>query len=261
MGKSVINMRKLILLLAFAVSAQGALTTVSDTIKYADGTTASGQVLISWDTFTTAGGTVVAAGEKSVKVTLGVFSTTLEPNDTATPSASYTVKYNLTKGAVSSGTWVRGTNQIEYWVVPTSATAVTISSVRTATAVTSTMTLAISALTGGSAKGDLIVYNGTSFVNFAASGTDGQVLKSDSSTTSGLAWTNAMFNPMTALGDVMYGGAAGAVTRLAGNTTTTRKFLSQTGDGANSAAPAWGTIADTDVPDTISLRSPSRTCS
>lgn len=52
----------------------------------------------------------------------------------------------------------------------------------------------------------------------------------------------------TALGDLVYGGAAGAGTRLAGNTTTTRKFLRQTGDGAASAAPAWDTLLAADVP-------------
>lgn len=43
----------------------------------------------------------------------------------------------------------------------------------------------------------------------------------------------------TTIGDLIYGGASGTPTRLAGNTTTTTKFLSQTGDGVNSAAPSW----------------------
>jgi hypothetical protein len=52
---------------------------------------------------------------------------------------------------------------------------------------------------------------------------------------------------MTALGDIIYGGASGAATKLLGNTTTTKKFLRQTGDGTNSAAPAWDTVTKTDV--------------
>lgn len=36
--------------------------------------------------------------------------------------------------------------------------------------------------------------------------------------------------------------------RLAGNTTTTRKYLTQTGDGTYSAAPAWNTINAVDIP-------------
>ena len=52
---------------------------------------------------------------------------------------------------------------------------------------------------------------------------------------------------MTALGDVIYGAASGVATRLAGNTTLTRKFLRQTGNGTNSAAPAWDTITIADL--------------
>jgi hypothetical protein len=55
-------------------------------------------------------------------------------------------------------------------------------------------------------------------------------------------------SPMTTLGDTIYGGASGAATRLAGNTTTTRKFLRQTGDGTVSAAPAWDTLVAGDIP-------------
>ena len=50
---------------------------------------------------------------------------------------------------------------------------------------------------------------------------------------------SVLSNPMTTLGDIIYGGASGLATRLAGNTTATRKFLAQTGDGSNSAAPEW----------------------
>lgn len=49
-------------------------------------------------------------------------------------------------------------------------------------------------------------------------------------------------SPLTALGDVIYGSAINTATRLAGNITTTRKFLAQTGDGVLSAAPVWDTV-------------------
>lgn len=62
-----------------------------------------------------------------------------------------------------------------------------------------------------------------------------------------LAGLGGLTNPMTTLGDIIYGGASGAVTRLAGNITTTRQFLSQTGTGSASAAPAWATIAGSDI--------------
>ena len=43
-------------------------------------------------------------------------------------------------------------------------------------------------------------------------------------------------------GDTLYASASNTLAKLSGNTTTTKKYLSQTGDGANSAAPAWDEI-------------------
>lgn len=53
--------------------------------------------------------------------------------------------------------------------------------------------------------------------------------------------------PMTTLGDMTYEGTPPTAMRLAGNTSTTKKFLTQTGTGTVSAAPAWGTISNSDV--------------
>jgi len=44
------------------------------------------------------------------------------------------------------------------------------------------------------------------------------------------------------LGDTVYGNATPTWAKLSGNTTTTRKFLRQTGTGTASAAPAWDTL-------------------
>ena len=52
--------------------------------------------------------------------------------------------------------------------------------------------------------------------------------------------TSGIVNPLSALGDMIYGGAAGALTRLPGNTTTGMTILAQTGAGGSvSAAPVW----------------------
>jgi hypothetical protein len=53
------------------------------------------------------------------------------------------------------------------------------------------------------------------------------------------------------LGDTLYRGAADWL-RLVGNTTTTRKFLRQTGDGTSAAAPAWDTIVEGDIASALS---------
>jgi hypothetical protein len=54
-------------------------------------------------------------------------------------------------------------------------------------------------------------------------------------------------NNTTLLGSVHYQSALNVTTQLAPNTTTTKKFLRQTGDGTNGAAPAWDTATATDV--------------
>lgn len=66
----------------------------------------------------------------------------------------------------------------------------------------------------------------------------------------GQTTATAAFNalsPITTLGDIVYGSGTNAATRLAGNTTATKNFLSQTGTGSVSAAPAWSTVSKSDV--------------
>lgn len=65
--------------------------------------------------------------------------------------------------------------------------------------------------------------------------------------TSKAAGFNAL-SPITTIGDLIYGDAANSNARLAGNTTTTKQFLSSTGDGTASAAPTWGALANGDIP-------------
>lgn len=56
----------------------------------------------------------------------------------------------------------------------------------------------------------------------------------------GSAWTpSAGSSVLTTLGDILYENATPANTRLPGNTTATKKYLSQTGTGSVSAAPSW----------------------
>lgn len=49
------------------------------------------------------------------------------------------------------------------------------------------------------------------------------------------------------LGDTLYASATNTLAKLAGNTTTTKKFLAQTGTGSVSAAPAWNTLSPSDI--------------
>lgn len=56
--------------------------------------------------------------------------------------------------------------------------------------------------------------------------------------------------PTTTLGDTVYHDGTDNV-RLAGNTTATRKFVRQTGNGTISAAPVWDTLVDADIPSVL----------
>ena len=58
-------------------------------------------------------------------------------------------------------------------------------------------------------------------------------------------------NGTTLLGGIPYQSGTDTTTLLAPNTTTTKKFLTQTGDGTNGAIPLWGGIASGDLPGTI----------
>jgi hypothetical protein len=63
-----------------------------------------------------------------------------------------------------------------------------------------------------------------------------------------LAGLGGFANPMTTLGDVIYGGASGTATRLAGDVTDVKKFLSATSVAGVAQAPSWVSIAAADIP-------------
>jgi len=62
--------------------------------------------------------------------------------------------------------------------------------------------------------------------------------------------TNAFnaLSPMSAAGDLIYGGTSGAGTRLGGNTTATKQFLTGTGTGTVANAPTWSALTASDLP-------------
>jgi hypothetical protein len=80
------------------------------------------------------------------------------------------------------------------------------------------------------------------------SGTLPQAQGGTGATTQTLAFAAFFKTIATTLGDLVYGGSSGTPTRLAGDTSNTKKFLTETSSGAVAAAPTWGTIAAADVP-------------
>ena len=73
--------------------------------------------------------------------------------------------------------------------------------------------------------------------------------------TSGSAatWQFGANGILTTLGDMLFENSTPALARLAGNTSAAKMFLTQTGNGGTSAAPAWGTIASADLPPSVAL--------
>jgi hypothetical protein len=78
-------------------------------------------------------------------------------------------------------------------------------------------------------------------------GTEGQLLRYDEFGSLEVFTANYMSNVFTTLGDLVYGNAAGLPVRRSPNITTTKKFLSQVGDGTTSSAPQWSEITSTDT--------------
>jgi len=92
-----------------------ATTTVVDTVYLADGTTAQGNLIITWPAFVTSSGAAVAGS--AMNVTLGAngaLNVALVPNVGATPAGVYySVVYQIGPGQVKT----------EFWVVPTTSPA------------------------------------------------------------------------------------------------------------------------------------------
>ncbi|HEX4007854.1 MAG TPA: hypothetical protein VHX60_16900 [Acidobacteriaceae bacterium] len=111
----------LAVILPMRAAAQMNTTTVQGTIYRANGTAASGTLLINWPAFSTPQNQAVAAGSLSAAIGAnGFVSINLTPNAGALPTGSYyTVVYHLNDGTVNR----------EYWVIPASGTA-SIASVR-----------------------------------------------------------------------------------------------------------------------------------
>ena len=88
------------------------LTQISDTLYNADGTTASGRMVISWEPFTTADSVTIDGGTLSYTIPAsgvdsGEVNVSLAPNAGGTPAGtSYRVRYYLVNGASYAETWV-----------------------------------------------------------------------------------------------------------------------------------------------------------
>ena len=181
-----------LLSLALVALCCRAATTITDTnVRFADGTLASGRVEIRWPTFRTSAGVTVPAGIRRVTITNGTLSVALEPTDetaaTTPRGVYYTVGWFLTNGQQRS----------EYWVIPTSGSPVTLSSVALIQPLSAVFLSQLQQ--SGATNGQYLTFDATSG-------------RWAPSTLTSLA------NPMIAVGDMLIGGTSGSPTRLAGGT-------------------------------------------
>jgi hypothetical protein len=102
----------ILLMIGATLVCRGQVTTtaVQDTVYHADGTLATGTILVSWPAFATVTGNTVAAGNLNVTIgSNGQVTMNLAPNVGATPAGTYyTAVYHLNDGTVSK----------EYWNIP-----------------------------------------------------------------------------------------------------------------------------------------------
>lgn len=170
-------MRKLLsTLLLFAGLAIAGPVTISDTMTTPQGGLFNGRVIVSLEPSTArplynSSGVTLVAWEQSYTVTSGVFSATLEANDTITPSGTY---YRVLM-IPSNG----GKRLTDVWVVPTSGTALKIGAIRSASGLTPDTMIAPSQITaGGATNGQVLTYNGTSWGPATPSGGGGSGITS-----------------------------------------------------------------------------------
>ena len=104
-----------LILATSTIHAQVTTTTVQGVVYRADGTAATGTLIVNWPAFSTANNQTIAAGSTTAAIGQdGFVSLNLAPNAGSSPAGSYyTAIYHLTDGTVNK----------EYWVVPAAASA------------------------------------------------------------------------------------------------------------------------------------------
>ena len=96
-------------------------TRIQDTLFNADGSTAQGSVTIKWKGFTASDGSTITTNSLKIRIVQGVLLTDLVPNENATPAGTtYQATYLFNNG----------TRFVENWVIPESATPVSVSDIR-----------------------------------------------------------------------------------------------------------------------------------
>jgi hypothetical protein len=183
--------------------------------------------------------------------TTGATNVTLPTTGTLVNTTVTSLSSLATVGTISSGTWNGALISPTYGGTGINNGTKTITlggnfATSGANAVTLTTTGATNVTlptTGTLVNSAVTTLSSLSSVGTITTGTwNGTAISATNGGTGQTSWTT---------GDMPYASATNTVSKLPGNTTTTKKFLTQTGSGSASAAPAWNTISAEDVPGTF----------
>jgi len=233
-------------------SADGTLTITNDAPHVATNlgkTTATGQITITSST-----GNNVVIGEATGSIA-GLMSTThhdkldnIEAGATADQTAAEITALLDDVASYTLGTAGSGTITIANDLVVTGTT--TTNNVETVS--TSNGVVFESNATGSHVDKETLltgVTGLTSDITVTLPSTTGTLALTSSNITGNASTaTTATHIAGGALGSIPYQSDSATTALLAGNTTTTKKFLTQTGNGSASAVPSWGTLVAGDIP-------------
>lgn len=253
---------------AAAFTTSGAFATTITSTAITNATLPAGTTTLAANVTTTIGD-VIYASATGTPGTLARLA-----GNTATQPAFLTSTGNGTANTTTSFTSSTGSGSVVLGTSPTisggSISALTTLAIRDTSAAFDVTIAATSstALTAGrtltldmvnAARTIKLAGNIDIAANFTTSGANALTLTTTGSTNVTLPTTGTLAtNVTTTLGDLIYAsatGTPGTLARLAGNITATKQFLVQTGTGTISAAPAWGSIADGDLPSALTGKS------
>lgn len=144
------------LLVVFASMAWGANSTIADIIYNSPGQRANGWIYVTPSRqFTCADGHAVYQVTVAVRVTNGVFSVSLCPDDTGSPTGTFYFARFALNTAVGT---------TEFWIVPTSGSTLNLTAVRSSTVPSTLMPISPAQIgQAGATTGTSLVWSGTSW--------------------------------------------------------------------------------------------------